>query len=76
MVRELKTPSAVAAVLVGGRGWPEQRRREPDCEEPDQQPVVIIAGGGQSGLELAARLKYLGVKTLAVECEVHIGNLW
>jgi len=56
--------------------WPEQRRRERECEGPDQQPVVIIVGGGQSGLELAARLKYLGVKTLVVEREARIGDRW
>jgi len=56
--------------------WPEQRRRERECEGPDQQPVVIIVGGGQSGLELAARLKYLGVKTLVVEREARIGDNW
>jgi len=56
--------------------WPEQRRRERECEGPDQQPVVIIVGGGQSGLELAARLKYLGIKTLVVEREARIGELW
>jgi hypothetical protein len=56
--------------------WPEQRRRELACDAPDQQPAVIIAGGGQSGLELAARLKYLGVKTLVVEREARIGDLW
>jgi hypothetical protein len=56
--------------------WPEQRRQERACEEPDQQPAVIIAGGGQSGLELAARLKYLGVKTLVVEREARVGQLW
>ena len=56
--------------------WPEQRRRERECEDPDQQPVVIIVGGGQSGLELAARLKCLGIKTLVVEREARIGDLW
>jgi len=56
--------------------WPEQRHRERECEGPDQQPVVIIVGGGQSGLELAARLKYLGVKTLVVEREARIGDNW
>ncbi|KAF8261173.1 FAD/NAD(P)-binding domain-containing protein [Lactarius quietus] len=56
--------------------WPEQRRREQECEGPDQQPVVLIVGGGQSGLELAARLKYLGVKTLVIEREARIGHLW
>jgi hypothetical protein len=56
--------------------WSEQRHQERECEGPDQQPVVIIVGGGQSGLELAARLKYLGVKTLVVEREARIGQLW
>lgn len=56
--------------------WPEQRRQERECEGPDQQPVVLIVGGGQSGLELAARLKYLGIKTLVAEREARIGDLW
>ena len=56
--------------------WPEQRKRENDCEGPDQQPVVLIVGGGQSGLELAARLKYLGVKSLVIEREARMGHLW
>ncbi|KAF8261171.1 hypothetical protein EI94DRAFT_1746631 [Lactarius quietus] len=56
--------------------WPEQRQREQECEDPDQQPVVLIVGGGQSGLELAARLKYLGLKTLVIEREARIGHLW
>lgn len=56
--------------------WPEQRRRERECEGPDQQPAVVVVGGGQSGLEIAARLKYLGVKTLVVEREPRIGQLW
>ncbi len=56
--------------------WPEQRRRERECEGPDQQPAVLVVGGGQSGLEIAARLKYLGVKTLVVEREARVGHLW
>jgi hypothetical protein len=56
--------------------WPEQRQRERNCEGPDQQPAVLVVGGGQSGLEIAARLKYLGVKTLVIEREARIGHLW
>ncbi|KAI0055331.1 FAD/NAD-binding domain-containing protein [Artomyces pyxidatus] len=56
--------------------WQEKRRREIECEGPEEQPKVAIIGGGQSGLEIAARLKYLGVKALIVEKEPRVGNLW
>ena len=56
--------------------WPEKRRRELECKEPNQQPAVLVVGGGQAGLEIAARLKYLGVKTLVIEREARVGDLW
>ncbi|KAI0055332.1 FAD/NAD(P)-binding domain-containing protein [Artomyces pyxidatus] len=56
--------------------WHEKRRREIECEGPEEQPKVAIIGGGQSGLEIAARLKYLGVKALIIEREPRVGNLW
>lgn len=56
--------------------WPEKRRRELECKEPDQQPAVLVVGGGQAGLEIAARLKYLGVKTLVIEREARVGDMW
>ncbi|TFY82502.1 hypothetical protein EWM64_g1514 [Hericium alpestre] len=54
--------------------WQEKRRREIECE--DEDPKVIIIGAGQSGLDVAARLKYLGVKSLIIEREPRVGNLW
>lgn len=54
--------------------WAEERRRE--SEFKDTEPVVLIAGGGQSGLGLAARLKYLDVPTLVVETNPRIGDNW
>ena len=54
--------------------WAEERRRE--FEFKDTEPVVLIAGGGQSGLGLAARLKYLDVPTLVVETNPRIGDNW
>lgn len=54
--------------------WPEKRRREINFE--DREPAVVIIGAGQAGLDLAARLKLLGVHTLVVEKQPRIGNQW
>ena len=40
----------------------------------DTKPTVIVIGGGHVGLEVAARLKYLGVPTLVVEQRARIGD--
>ena len=37
---------------------------------------VVVIGAGQSGLEVAARLKYLGVKTLIIEKKPRVRDLW
>ncbi|KAF8661622.1 hypothetical protein AX16_001296, partial [Volvariella volvacea WC 439] len=39
-------------------------------------PTVLIIGGGHSGLDVAARLKALGVSTLIVEKNDQIGDNW
>ena len=42
----------------------------------DQDPEVLVVGGGQSGLEIAARLKLMGVPTLVCEKNERIGDNW
>ncbi|TFK84340.1 FAD/NAD(P)-binding domain-containing protein [Polyporus arcularius HHB13444] len=54
--------------------WLAQREREK--EFVDQDPAVLIVGGGQSGLDVAARLKHLDVPTLVVEKNERIGDQW
>lgn len=54
--------------------WPEKRRREINFE--DEEPAVVIVGGGQSGLDVAARLKLIGVSALVVERQERIGDQW
>lgn len=54
--------------------WQAQRKREVDFV--DHNPVVLVIGGGQSGLEIAARLKYLDIPSLIVERNPRIGDNW
>ncbi|TFK48083.1 FAD/NAD(P)-binding domain-containing protein [Heliocybe sulcata] len=54
--------------------WRSQRQREIDFV--DEDPTVIVIGGGQNGLGMAARLKYLGINALVVEKNPRIGDNW
>jgi hypothetical protein len=54
--------------------WEEARRKEVAFGGAD--PTVLIIGGGQSGLEVAARLKALDVPTLVIEKNERIGDNW
>ncbi|TFK84341.1 FAD/NAD(P)-binding domain-containing protein [Polyporus arcularius HHB13444] len=54
--------------------WLAQREREKEFVDGD--PTVLIVGGGQSGLDVAARLKHLDVPTLVVEKNERIGDQW
>ncbi|KAG2017561.1 flavin-containing monooxygenase [Coprinopsis cinerea AmutBmut pab1-1] len=61
--------------------WEEQRKSIVDgFSTPTKErknPTVLIIGGGQSGLTVAARLKYLGVDdALVVEKNEHVGDMW
>jgi thioredoxin reductase len=42
----------------------------------DREPTVLVIGGGQSGLSIAARLKQLNVDTLIVDRMQRIGDNW
>lgn len=54
--------------------WLDKRARE--REFLDRDPEVLVVGGGQSGLEIAARLKLLGVSTVVCEKHKRIGDNW
>ena len=54
--------------------WEAERQKEITFE--DRDPVVLIIGGGHSGLDVAARLRALGVSHLVVEQKPRIGDNW
>ena len=58
----------------GGENWLDQRNKTRAFA--DRDPVVLVVGGGQSGLAIAARLNQLDVDTLVVEKNARIGDNW
>jgi len=57
-----------------GPNWLDLRRSAAEYVERD--PVVLVVGGGQAGLSIAARLTQLQVDTLIVDREQRIGDNW
>ena len=57
-----------------GPNWHDQRRKA--TAYADRDPAVLVVGGGQAGLAIAARLKQLKVDTLIVDREIRIGDNW
>jgi putative flavoprotein involved in K+ transport len=58
----------------GGENWLDQRRKA--VAYADHDPAVLVVGGGQAGLSVAARLGALGVDTLIVDRHERIGDNW
>lgn len=54
--------------------WADRRRAARQYR--DRDPEVVVIGGGQSGLMLAARLGQIGVDALVVEKTPRIGDVW
>ena len=57
-----------------GPNWLDLRKAS--AGYADRDPTVLVIGGGQSGLSIAARLKQLNVDTLIVDREKRIGDNW
>lgn len=58
----------------GGDNWGDARRKAQTYDDHD--PTVLIVGGAQAGLSIAARLNQVGVDALVVEKWPRIGDSW
>jgi cation diffusion facilitator CzcD-associated flavoprotein CzcO len=57
-----------------GPNWLD--RRKSSAAYANRDPAVLVVGGGQAGLSIAARLKQLAIDTLIVDREKRIGDNW
>jgi len=57
-----------------GPNWLDLRKAA--AEYADRDPSVLVVGGGQAGLSIAARLTQLDVDTLIADREARIGDNW
>ncbi|KAJ1636230.1 putative potassium transport flavoprotein [Pavlovales sp. CCMP2436] len=65
------------SVARGGRQtWLEGRQTETAQLGYTRQPFVVIVGGGQGGIVLAARLRKLSVPCIVVEKNARAGDSW
>jgi putative flavoprotein involved in K+ transport len=63
-------------VNVSTENWLDQRQKQTESFGVDAEPYVLVVGGGQGGIGLAARLKRLGVPTLVVDRYPRPGDQW
>jgi putative flavoprotein involved in K+ transport len=58
----------------GGENWMDHRVKT--MAYKDREPAVVVIGGSQSGLGIAACLNILGVDTLVIDKHERVGDAW
>ena len=63
-------------VVPGRKNWLDRRTEQQESLGVTTQPYVLIVGGGQGGIGLAARLRRLGVSALIIDKHPRPGDQW
>jgi putative flavoprotein involved in K+ transport len=63
-------------VIENRKTWLERKTDDEARLGYDEQPYVVVIGGGQGGIVLGARLKRLKVPTIVVEKNARPGDSW
>lgn len=58
----------------GAENWSDRLARQRAFA--DRDPAVLVIGGGQAGLSIAARLQQLGIDTLIIDRHARVGDNW
>ena len=58
----------------GGDNWMDHRQKT--MAYADREPAVVVIGGSQSGLGVAACLNILGIDTLVIDKHERVGDAW
>ncbi|HTV78699.1 MAG TPA: NAD(P)/FAD-dependent oxidoreductase [Steroidobacteraceae bacterium] len=71
-----RTPGLEHQARKGRQTWADESARRAATLGITDQPYCLIVGGGQNGLQLAARLKRLAVPALVVDALPRPGDSW
>ncbi|MEJ5998395.1 NAD(P)/FAD-dependent oxidoreductase [Corynebacterium sp. H130] len=63
-------------INAGRKNWADLKTERIQALGYQDQPYVLIIGGGQGGIALAARLKRLNIPTLVVDKHARPGDQW
>ena len=58
------------------KSWLERRQDEEASLGVDEQPYVLVIGGGQGGIGIGSRLRQMGVPSLVIDKQDRPGDQW
>jgi len=73
-IGERRPTGAAYSRNFGGDNWEDVRRKSQAYTDHD--PTVLVVGGAQAGLSIAARLNQVGIDALVAERWPRIGDSW